>query len=352
MEDFIMKKLFVIVLMVLALVALPMAAAFAGVEHGPAGWYEKVKGGNIGTLHYFKNGHPVNNSEWEYVGNDDPPCNDCDITAEGHYNGFASNGDRSYSRNWTGDEAGSSGSGYAGGTADTYATGADIKFRCFKLPGFAFQMGDVVGDVTVNSWSFVRDTGFSSAAGAGTILTGEATSFGLAMGSGCCPQLVDLSATIGGSIQQFNYAGEVGYGSDFVEAGSSSFAEFEATNYGGDQGCCLAADSVSIEGSASVLGGSYVTIDPYGPNQSLHGCTFASSNINVGSPDYYVGVVGGSGMVQGQVSNGGTGGGGYSSFSYTGTTSGYGNAQLDVQIHTGYNSSSVHVSGSSFATGN
>ena len=39
---------------------------------GLPGWYIKTHGKNAGTYKYFKNGHPENQSEWEYFGPDPP----------------------------------------------------------------------------------------------------------------------------------------------------------------------------------------------------------------------------------------------------------------------------------------
>jgi hypothetical protein len=35
---------------------------------GEPGYYIKTRGKTAGTIKYFKNGHPENNSEWEYYG--------------------------------------------------------------------------------------------------------------------------------------------------------------------------------------------------------------------------------------------------------------------------------------------
>ena len=35
------------------------------------GWYIKTRGATAGTIKYFKNGHPENNSEWTFCPGDD-----------------------------------------------------------------------------------------------------------------------------------------------------------------------------------------------------------------------------------------------------------------------------------------
>ena len=68
------KSLFVALFAALLMVAAPVMVTAAPVEKGPAGWYAKTNGADAGTLKYFKNGHPDNQSEWVYCDTcgDDP----------------------------------------------------------------------------------------------------------------------------------------------------------------------------------------------------------------------------------------------------------------------------------------
>lgn len=75
-----LKRLLVVGVAALALTfAVPMMAD-AGVTHGPPGYYIAVKGGNQGKIQYFSNGHPINQSQWEFIGGGSPGCSNCEQT--------------------------------------------------------------------------------------------------------------------------------------------------------------------------------------------------------------------------------------------------------------------------------
>jgi hypothetical protein len=274
---------------------------YVGGEAGGPGYYEKQHGKCAGKIKYFRRGHPQpnGNNEWVFLGAKKKPV-----------------------------------------------------FEEIVNPGFAFEIGSVYAWNTSNTWSFAKDFGMTSLAGAGASTEGGAISSGMAIGPDGCDELVDASASVGGYVSQHNEAGETGYpGGDFVEGGSFSEAGYTATNFGSDAGSGFAVGMAAIHGEATTKGCTFVTIDPYGNHQSLFGSTNAMSNISVCGADIYDGTVSGNGYIAGQVSsrNGLTYGGGVSTFNYLGNISGSGNANLSVVINTGGNSSSVHVSGSSYA---
>jgi len=263
--------------------------------------------------------------------------------ANGSYQGQAYSSDHDYSGSYRGnDTASARASGAAFGSVDTHASGH----------GFAQEFGFVSVNDKSCTWSWTRDYGYTSKAGAGAVTEGSAFVGGEAFGLCCGREKVNTEAEIGGSVEQWNHAEESGYsGGDFVVGGSHSGATFTATNYGGDSGRTFAADLEGISGRAITKGDTYVTIDPNGSHQSLYGKTEAMSRIEVCRPDSYQGSVYGVGGVRGGVSSGKTFGQASSSFNYTGSHSGNGAATINVDLYNGGNSSSVNVSGSSYATG-
>jgi hypothetical protein len=92
MEDLTMRKLIILSIAVLFLVAFsaPVMAGNSNFE-GP-GYYQKINGKNAGEIKYFKGkGHPSDSSEWVFLG-DGPgpgPCDECGDTPN-FFNGDAS----------------------------------------------------------------------------------------------------------------------------------------------------------------------------------------------------------------------------------------------------------------------
>jgi hypothetical protein len=265
--------------------------------------------------------------------------------ANGLYEGQAVSSDFSQSGScWGNDTASSVASGASYGLVNTHASG----FLVGQESGF------VSGENTSNAWSYTKDYGQTSKAGAGAVTEGHMLAGGEAFGLFCDRETVNTTVQVGGLVEQSNAANEIGYaGGDGVGGGSFSGAEFTAINYGGDGGSSFAADMKCISGKAITKGETYVTIDPDGRNQSLFGTTSAMSQIEVcGCPDSYKGSVYGNGGVEGGVSNGNTFGSASASFAYTGSHAGSGAATINVNIYNGGNHSTVNVSGHSYATGN
>ena len=134
--------------------AIPMMAN-ATPHNGPAGYYVKVKGGNLGKIQYFPNGHPTGKSEWEFVEGGSPSgCSTCDdavadATAEAGV-GFPAVTDVKVM-----------GYAQAGGkdliiTASADATGKDRYFLWWKIQdGFASAEADInVMEVDVRALVF------------------------------------------------------------------------------------------------------------------------------------------------------------------------------------------------------
>ena len=66
-------------LLIVGVAALTLAFAvpsYAQVTQGPAGYYQKTHGHNAGTIKFFKNGHPENQSEWVFL-YEKPNTNGC-----------------------------------------------------------------------------------------------------------------------------------------------------------------------------------------------------------------------------------------------------------------------------------
>jgi len=75
-----LKKLLIVGIAALSIAFVVPNMANAGPpEQGPPGYYQKVNGNTAGTIKYFPNGHPENQSEWVYIGETPVPGNgqDC-----------------------------------------------------------------------------------------------------------------------------------------------------------------------------------------------------------------------------------------------------------------------------------
>lgn len=275
-------------------------------------------------------------------------CRFCQ-SVDGSYEGQAASSDYSFRRSHCGcgnDWAQAGAGGLVNGTLTTQAEGLF----------YASQSGWVRGCNSSDTWSYAKDFGTTSKAGAGASTQGSITTFGEAFGFCCDKELVDSTVTISGNVFQNNYAAELGYNQgQGIDGGSSSFANFTASDrdrHVGQTYCRSLSDYNSISGDASVQGHTTVSIDPYGSHRSFDGRTCAMSDINVNGASAYQGTVGGNGGVGGLVQNNGTFAGANASFSYTGAHAGNGAAQISASIYNGGNYSSVSVSGHSHATGN
>ena len=267
-------------------------------------------------------------------------------TADGQYDAQSVSSDYSFHKSYCGcsnDWAEAGASGFVNGTLTTHASGLF----------YASESGSIRGCDQSDAWSYAKDFGRTSKAGAGASTEGAIITKGKAFGVCCGRELVDSTVTVNGDIFQNNYAAETGYGQgQGVDGGSSSFANFTASDRDVDTGCCYASDVNSISGNAEVQGHTVVNIDPYGSHRSFDARTRAMSDINVSGASMYTGSVGGNGGVGGLVQNNGAYAGGNASFAYTGAHSGNGAAQISASVYNGGNYSSVSVSGSSHAFGN
>jgi len=327
--------------------------AFADpAEFGAPGWYQRTKtDGGIQTQ-FFPNGHPEGQSEWSYCYecNQPAPTNG-DATAFGvlstnvHSSDFAF--DKShwgFGNDWA----------QAGGYGDAYAFNSNYaeSESFWFVPAFASQSGFVTGIDTTHAWADAKDFGTASSAKAGAVTKGSSLAGGIALGALGDKETSFSYAGVSGFVQQANGANEVGYpDGTFAVGGNFSQAGFAAENYDYDQGRGFAGTLVGIDGKAITKGSTFVAVDPYGHERSAFATTENSSKICVTNPDFYIGGVSGSGMVEGAAVKGQTYGAGYADFGYSGANAGSGQATIDANIHVGKHTSSSFVTGSSYATG-
>jgi hypothetical protein len=151
-------------------------------------------------------------------------------TADGSYSGQAASSDYSQSTSnwgWGNDSASAGASGYTYGSVETHANGLFI----------AQEAGFVTGNDVSNTCTYAYDGDHFSTSGASASTEGSMLAGGEAFGLCCGRETVDVMVEVGGSVGQSNAANEVGYtGGDGVGGGSTSGAEFVATNYGHDSG--------------------------------------------------------------------------------------------------------------------
>jgi len=213
------------------------------------------------------------------------------------------------------------------------------------------------------AWSYARDYGQTSLAGAGAKTAGYVHLSGEAFGVGGCEESLTATAYFGGDVHQYNQAGETGYSNgQFVEGGNESWAggmahtrEFSDSGQsynilGFEFGGAELDKRLYNEGGVITKGSTYVTIDPSGKYRS-----FEATTQNFGKVDFGCGLtlmpgsyVNGFGGVAGFINNGQASAGGMANFSYQGSTYGEGNANIDASI----TPSTVRVSGSAHAVGN
>lgn len=285
-----------------------------------------------------------------------------DATVNGNYQINAFDSDYSSDYTWN-DGAYAEAGGNAGGTLDTFANAECITtwewvqtgrwfwqghFEEVQIPGFAQQFGTMDANADPSAWSWAKDYGLTSKAGAGAKFEGEVSSFGEAFGLGGERESVASDLYVNGSVYQENYAKETGYGAGGISGGNSSGGNFYSSDYDYDSGKGFASDYNTVNGSMITKGKTEVTIDPYGSYRSISGQTenFASVEDNnyLNSANVY-----GSGGIGGSISSyNGSFAGGSADFSYNGGTYGAGAACLDAQVSNG----NASVSGSSYATGN
>lgn len=267
-------------------------------------------------------------------------CDDCghknaDVNIEANAHSY----DYDYSSKWN-DRAEAFASGNAGGTLDVHANGKFI----------AVSLGDLDADSDSFAKAWSKDTGLTSKAGAIAMTRGSADSFGLAFGPFGCREYVDSALYVSGEVYQWNTAGETGYDAGFVEGSNQSGGSFYTFDRDYDHGKWSASDVNEVDGGMITVGGTKVSIDPYGNHRSFVGTTANMTKVKsghlLGSNVY------GNGYVRGVITKGGSYAGGTASFSYTGGTCGAGIAHLKGNVNHSKNHSSVSVKGKALSVGN
>jgi len=220
-------------------------------------------------------------------------------------------------------------------------------------PAGVFGIGMAEGDA--HAWSYAKDYGKTSKAGAGAKTGGSALLTGFAYGKGGCPESITGTLWVGGDVYQRNEAGETGYpDGQFVNGGNESWAgglaskDVNGFSFFGIKEILL--DGTYVREGVETSGHTKVTIDPYGSYRSFHGTTYNSANVDFGRHlNLQNSYVGGQGGVAGMVTNGnGSYASGQATFNYTGSTQGSGNAEISGSVTPG----GVFVSGSAQAQGN
>ena len=372
-----MKKIFMILSLVLCLAL--AAGNVMAVGDGP-GWYKHSVTQNV---KYFKNGHPGEPSQWEFIGEEDPCANGCgsgagDQTAELSITGQAVKNRTSYSATgWWGnynDKAFAEAEGIAGFDMELYANADGKSLEIvgwkrvwfFHIPIFDWvpNPADVEGfggaKGKAHAWTYALDFGQTSMSGAMAHSGGKAYVSGEAVGVNGCPEWIQATLWIGGNVRQWNEAGETGYpNGQFVDGGNSSYASALGNATFNDAGQTYNLLGFELGGAeleagiknyglVGTQGSTFVTIDPYGSYRSFHGTTQNSAFVNFGGLNPVHSIVGGGGGLAGMVNNGVAYAGGQATFDYTGNTQGSGNATINGSIKPGQ----VFVSGSAHAVGN
>jgi hypothetical protein len=267
------------------------------------------------------------------------------------FNAFEDDYDYS-STGWRGnynDKAWAEASGQAGGNLDVNADASGYtRIWFFKIDNPAIALGGYEADNKDKAWSWAKDYGQTSKAGAGAVSEGEASTWGLATGLNGCRETVESTVYVSGGVNQYNTAGEEGYSGGFVWGENSSGGYYAASDHDYESGNGLAFDTNDIEGKIITKGMTEVNIDPTGDHRSFTAMTENMVNVeHTGHLDF--GNVGGGGFIQGYVQKSGSYAAGNASFNYAGQTSGSGNAQIQGQVNNGSTYSSVSGSGSAFA---
>jgi hypothetical protein len=219
------------------------------------------------------------------------------------------------------------------------------------VPNPAIETGKMTGHSYSNAWSYSKDYGLTSKAGAGASFKGDAFSKGTAEGDGCGPEIVKSDLYVEGEVKQMNYAGETGYSAGGISGGNESGGSFKAVDSDFKIGNGYVSDENYVSGSAVTKGFTNVSIDPYGNNRSISGIT--GNFVSITSPDTISQAnVYGNGGLNGVISNGSSFAGGNVSFNYAGSTFGAGGAMLNASVVTSGNSTTATVSGSSVAFSN
>jgi hypothetical protein len=357
-----MKKIFAVLFATLFLFTAGMAMASPPVNPGP-GYYEFVNPGNPndGTIKYFPNGQPENNSQWKFVGTTPPPPNPChgsNCINKAYAGAIANPGLIDFSNNPWGNATGgfsvivegniqvdANGQGTKSALADAYATGT------------AFGVGGAAG-IQCEHFGVGASGAFSA-----VILAGGGDALGIDKFGGT-KDLASVEINYSGFVEQSNginvdngagtFAG--GYNTTSATFNGGSYAE--DLKFGGWSGklfdVLTPAVAFNVDGAGAYAGGasfgSYVDV----PNFA------AATSLTVGFSGYVAdqGYVQGNGTAYHQaVANSSTGVGygvsaGTASFCYEGTgTFGAGYAKTGGYsvVQNGPNSQTVSASSHSSA---
>ena len=333
-----MKKLFVILFMVLSLVVVGSAMACEGSE-----------------------------------------CNGNGATVDGYYQVFAADYDWSKSVSSYGNDYGFATGYYGiGGEMNTYADAEGCtselvyhgKYTGLKAlfdwrnwvreytPNEAFEQGFIYAKSKSKAFSWAKDSGLTSKAGAGIKADeGFVIIEGSAFGKDGDREMVQSRIVFGADFYQENAAKETGYYAGGVYAFNFSGLEFEAvTDWDTDinRNGVIHFNSECYTPDVKTIGKSEVTIDPYGSFRSIVAHTENMAYIEPIAPDMtmrYANVYG-SGGVGGIIGNGDAYAGGNANFNYTGYTNGQGQANLNAVVNTQGQATTAWVSGSSSAVAN
>jgi len=215
----------------------------------------------------------------------------------------------------------------------------------------AFEAGFVIGISDAKAWSWAKDFGKTSKAGAGAKFEGFALSSGVAIGEGGCDELVTSNLYVEGSVYQYNEAAETGYYAGGISGGNDSGAYFYAVDNDQDSGNGFASDINFVSGKAITKGETFVTIDDKGSHRSIFGTTNNFAKIETHDTLQQANVYG-NGGVGGVIKNGNSFAGGNANFSYSGATFGKGSATLKATVVQSHGVTTATSFGSSSAFGN
>ena len=346
------KRLLVVGVAALALTfAVPMMANAGPPVKGPPGYYQKVHGNNAGVIKYFPNGHPENQSEWQYMEQGCSSCDDAFAHSEfSAHIGFPAVID-SKTMGW------SAAGGDLNLEASATATGESWSFWIFHHEGEAYALA-VIENTTLETFAIVisngekLDTGglsFTSVTGM-AVLDLNASAY--AEGDRGCLQIASARLSGDFSVEAGGHAKSTGPNGSFSQTWASGVttAGIEASAYDDNLwfGFLPLGDSASVELDGKVIGiqGLFVKAytSPDGQTTRNYGIISGGNVIAFGDIDL-TGDVTASGIVQQQAQAVGPGASvsGYSMASYAnagGNVSGrwLPSAQADgLAIVTGYN---------------
>ena len=355
-----MKKLFIVLFMVVSLVMVgsAMASGAGHIKDGPGMYKHSV----TNRVKYF-NDHPGIPSQWVLIVPFDVPVEDQKdaSTVTGTYAGQAWDEVESESKTFN-DYGYATGAYMIGGEMDTFADAEGYHRKYFfcgpLVPNKAFQEGTILAHSETKAWSWAKDYGLTSKAGAGIKADdGFVVIGGLAIGEDGQREFISSRVIYGADFYQSNLAQEVGYDAGDVVAFNESSLNFMAseqwkTSEGRD--IVFHVNGADYTPEVITKGKSEVTIDPTGGYRSIIAHTENMAYIESVPRDmtmHYANVQG-NGYVAGQISNGGSFAGGKATFDYTGYTQGSGQADLNATVNTYGNGTTVFVNGSSSAVAN